>query len=118
MLDETNVHPGYVLGRLFSILCKTQEDALPNVNRTVRDAFYASASASPRSVFPRILKTYNHHLAKMEGVRRVNREKLMQSVMGLITAFPAHLNLEQQGLFALGFYHQTQAFYSSSKQEN
>ena len=118
MLDETNVHPGYVLGRLFSILCKTQEDALPNVNRTVRDAFYASASASPRSVFPRILKTYNHHLAKMEGGRRVNREKLMQSVMGLITAFPAHLNLEQQGLFALGFYHQTQAFYSSSKQEN
>lgn len=118
MLDETNVNPGYVLGRLFSILCKTQEDAMPNMNRRVRDAFYASASSSPSSVFPHIIKTYNYHLAKMEGGRRVNREKLMLSVMGLITAFPAHLNLEQQGLFALGFYHQTQAFYTSSKQEN
>ena len=118
MLDETNIQSGYVLGRLFSVLCKTQEDALPNINRTVRDAFYASASSSPRSVFPRILKTYNHHLAKLEGGRRVNREKLMQEVMACITTFPAHLDLEQQGLFALGFYHQTQSFYKSSKQEN
>lgn len=118
MLDENNTQTGYVLGRLFAILCKTQDDALPGLNRTVRDSFYASASATPRSVFPRILKTYNHHIAKMEGGRRVNREKLMQEVMSHISTFPAHLNLEQQGLFALGFYHQTQAFYTTSKQEN
>lgn len=118
MLDKDNTQTGYVLGRLFAVLCKTQDDALPNLNRTVRDAFYASASAAPCSVFPRILKTYNHHLAKLEGGKRVNREKLMQEVMSHITTFPAHLNLEQQGLFALGFYHQTQAFYTSSTQEN
>lgn len=118
MLDESNTQTGYVLGRLFAVLCKTQDDALPNLNRTVRDSFYASASAAPRSVFPRILKTYNHHLAKLEGGRRVNREKLMQEVMSHITTFPAHLSLEHQGLFALGFYHQTQAFFTSSKQEN
>lgn len=112
MLDETNTQPGYVLGRLFALLQKTQDDALPGLNRTIRDAYYASASTSPAYVFPRLFKLYNHHVDKLEGGRRINREKDMQAITALLGDFPAHLNLEQQGLFALGFYHQTQAFFT------
>ena len=112
MLDETNTQVGYVLGRLFALLQKTQDEALPDLNRTIRDAYYASASTSPAYVFPRLFKLYNHHVAKLEGGRRINREKDMQAITALLGEFPAHLNLEQQGLFALGFYHQTQAFFT------
>ncbi len=119
MLDTHNTQPGYVLGRLFAILQKTQTDALGKINRTIQDSYYASASATPQSVFPRIMRLYRHHLAKLpnEGAK-VNREKLLQEVMGQLTTFPAHLNPEQQGLFALGFYHQTQDFFTPKTTQN
>ncbi|MEZ5432196.1 MAG: type I-C CRISPR-associated protein Cas8c/Csd1 [Verrucomicrobiales bacterium] len=58
MLDETNTNPGYRLGRLFAVLEKAQQDALPGINSTIRDRFYASASATPagclRTVAPNL----------------------------------------------------------------
>lgn len=117
MLDTNNTQPGYVLGRLFAALVKTQEDALPGLNRTLKDAYYATASSTPQYVFPRIMKLHLHHLAKLEGGRRVNREKLVQEIMARLAAFPARLTMEQQGLFALGFYHQTQDFFKPKNNE-
>lgn len=112
-LDTTRTDPAYRLGRLFAALQKTQEDALPGVNASLRDRFYSSASATPRSVFPRLLRTYQHHLAKLEGGHKVNREKLVQEILDPVEDFPAHLDLAEQGLFAIGYYHQTNAFYQS-----
>ncbi len=117
MLDTTNTQPGYLLGRLFAALVKTQEDALKNLNRTLRDSFYSSASSTPRSVFPRLLRLYPHHLGKLEGGLKVNRDRLVQDIMeGLSSEFPAHLDLTAQGSFALGYYHQTQAFYRNGQE--
>lgn len=117
MLDTSNTQPGYVLGRLFAVLQKTQDNAYKGgLNRTIQDSYYGSASASPQSVFPRILRLNRHHLAKIESPGlRVVREKAIQEIMGLLDSFPARLSLEQQGLFALGFYHQTQSFYTDNK---
>ncbi len=112
MLDETNHQPGYLLGRLFSALEKTQLDALGQVNASIRDRYYSSASSTPRAVFPRLLKTYGHHLAKLDAGQKITREKLVQDLLAPIQTFPAHLTLEQQGLFALGYYHQQKAFYT------
>ena len=114
MLDKTNTNIGYVLGRLFATLLKTQKDAARHrLNRTIRESCYSGASSSPRSVFPLIIKTYAHHLKKIENRGRViAREKLMVEIYALFDHFPPHLNLEQQGLFSIGFYHQTQDFYS------
>lgn len=121
MLDETNTHPGYLLGRLFAALQKTQEEAQPNVDRTIVDSFYGSASVSPGSVFPRVLRMHQHHLEKLGKERsegaKVNRRKLVQSICSQLSHFPAHLTPEQQGLFALGFYHQHQNFYTSRNEE-
>jgi CRISPR-associated protein Csd1 len=116
-LDQDRVDTPYRLGRLFAALEKTQKDALGgNLNKTIRDTFYSSASATPGSVFPRLLRTYQHHLSQMEGGRRVNREKLMQAILDPLTGFPAHLSLSEQGLFAIGYYHQTNDFYTKHEE--
>ena len=92
---------------------KTQKDALgESLNKTIRDSFYSAASATPGSVFPRLLRMYQHHLAKLEGGHRVNREKLIQEILAPLGAFSAHLDLSAQGLFAIGYYHQTRDFYT------
>lgn len=116
-LDPDRTQPAYLLGRLFAALEKTQEDALGKVNAGIRDRFYSSASATPGAVFPRILRTYQHHLAKLEGGRKVNRERLIQSIHDPLSSYPSHLNLEEQGLFAIGYYHQRQAFFAKATTE-
>ena len=42
----------------------------------------------------------------------VNREKLIQEILAPLGAFSAHLDLSAQGLFAIGYYHQTRDFYT------
>lgn len=111
-LDPDRTEPAYRLGRLFAALEKTQRDALgENLNNTVRDSFYSSASATPGTVFPRLMRTYQHHLSKLEGGRRVTRERLVQEVLDPLERFPSHLDLANQGLFALGYYQQMRDFY-------
>jgi CRISPR-associated protein Csd1 len=111
-LDTTRTEPAYLLGRLFAALEKTQEDALPGINATIRDRFYSAASATPGSVFPRLLRTYQHHLGKLDGGYKVNRERSVQQIMGSLNDMPGHLPLEGQGLFAIGYYHQRQDFFT------
>ncbi len=111
-LNTERTEPAYLLGRLFAALEKTQEDALGKVNAGIRERFYSSASATPGSVFPRILRTYQHHLSKLDGGLRNLRERLVQSIHAPLDGYPAHLNLEQQGLFAIGYYHQRQEFFT------
>ncbi|MES2708189.1 MAG: type I-C CRISPR-associated protein Cas8c/Csd1 [Verrucomicrobiota bacterium] len=113
MLDESNLSPGYRLGRLFAVLEKTQQDALPGLNATIRERFYASASATPRAVFGRLLRTYQHHLAKLDTVgAKIAREKQTQEILAPLSDFPAHLNLQNQAQFALGYYHQRKDFFT------
>lgn len=117
-LDPSRPDAAYRLGRLFAALEKTQEDALPGLNATIRDRFYSAASATPAAVFPRLLRTYQHHLAKAAGERgvglKINRERLVQEICGGLDAIPRHLGLEGQSLFAVGYYHQRQAFFAKS----
>lgn len=117
MLDNENTDPAYLLGRLFAALEKTQYDALGDLNAGLRDKFYSSASATPASVFPRIIRTYQHHLSKLTGGTKVNRERLVQNILDGIpsTGFPHNLNLKSQGVFALGYYHQRKEFFTKKE---
>jgi len=117
-LDVERMDPAYRLGRLFATLEKTQSEALGPVNASIRDRFYSSVSATPRSVFPRLLRTYQHHLGKLSGGHKVNREKLVQEILDPLGDFPANLNLAEQGIFALGYYHQTRFFYTKKVDTN
>lgn len=112
-LDKNETRIGYCLGRLFAVLEKLQQDAQPNINATIRDRYYSSASTTPKAVFGTLMRLSTHHIKKLDKPGwRVNAEKRITEVMELITDFPAHLNLENQGLFALGYYHQKQDFYT------
>jgi CRISPR-associated protein Csd1 len=112
-LDTERPDPAYRLGRLFAALEKTQKDALgEGLNRTIRDSYYAAASATPRVAFPRLLRLYQHHLGKLDGGWRIARERLIQEILAPLDGFPAHLGLAEQGLFAIGYYHQTRDFYT------
>lgn len=113
-LDDSNTNPGYRIGRLFAALEKIQEEAV-NPSATIRDRFYGAASSTPVTVFANLMKLKNHHLAKMEEGRKRYFEKLIGQIMSDINDFPAHLCLADQGRFAIGYYHQRQAFFTKSK---
>jgi CRISPR-associated protein Csd1 len=115
-LDLTNTNVGYRLGRLFAALEKVQEEASPGLNATIRDRFYGAASSTPVTVFSNLLKLNKHHLAKIENRgRAVNLEKLIGEIVDALNGgegFTAHLTIADQGRFAIGYYHQKQAFYA------
>jgi len=115
-LDTNNANAGYRLGRLFAVLEKIQEEASPGINATIRDRFYGSASSTPVTVFPHLMKLKNHHIAKLENRgRAVNLEKIIGEIVDEIQDFPGHLSLDDQGRFAVGYYHQRQDFFKISR---
>lgn len=114
MLDLDNTNAAYRLGRLFAVLEKIQEEASPGLNATIRDRYYGAASSTPVAVFTTLLRLKNAHLKKLSPGRAVNFERLLGEVLSSVTDFPAHLPLADQGRFALGYYHQRQAFFSKS----
>jgi CRISPR-associated protein Csd1 len=119
-LDTSNTNPGYLLGRLFATLERAQESASPGINATIRDRFYGAASCTPVAVFPHLMKLKVHHIAKLENRgQAVNLERLIGEIMEKVTAtsaFPAHLSLQDQGRFAVGYYHQRQDFFVKKDQ--
>lgn len=109
-MDTASTNVPYRLGRLFATLEKLQEEALPGTNATIRDRFFGAASATPVTVFPRLVRGAQPHVSKAR--RGVHFQKLIQEILGPIAGFPAHLSLEEQGLFTLGYYHQRQDFFT------
>lgn len=118
MLDLANPHTAYRLGRLFAVLEKIQEEASPGLNATIRDRYYGAASSTPVSVFTTLLRLKNHHLGKLNKGRAVQMEKLIGEVMEGLADIPRQLSLPEQGRFALGYYHQRQAFFAKSEPTN
>ncbi|PWI57575.1 type I-C CRISPR-associated protein Cas8c/Csd1 [Sulfoacidibacillus thermotolerans] len=103
----------YHLGRLFACLEKAQVSAQgQGLNATIRDRFWGAASATPANVFPRLLNLAQHHIAKDEEWGRVNDQRIQEVMNALPPQFPKRLSLEEQGMFALGYYHQRQDLYT------
>lgn len=121
MLDLGNTNPGYRLGRLFATLEKIQEEANPGLNATIRDRYYGAASSTPSAVFSTLLRLSKHHLGKLPSGLEVIREQLIGEIMDGFDAdsFPPRaLPLADQARFALGYYHQRQAFFTKSESRN
>ncbi len=123
-LNEESNEIAYVLGRLFSVLESIQLDANPGVQATIRDRYFNSACGTPAAVFPILIKLKNSHMKKIgrekEGTKKYY-EKLFTEIMWKVNAnegFPKRLSLEEQGKFAIGYYHQTQKKYEKGGKTN
>lgn len=112
-LHPENPSAAYQLGRLFAVLERAQENALgTKINTTIKDRYFGAAMTTPSVAFPRLLRLSQHHLRGIEiGGVRVSREKELAEVMGRLTSYPRILGLEDQGLFAIGYYHQRQTYF-------
>lgn len=112
-LNEGTNDPGYRLGRLFAALERAQERAQGNLNASIRERYYGAFSATPVTVLPLLMKLKNHHLAKLPNRgEAVNLEKLFSAIIDGLGDVPARLSLAEQARFAVGYYHQRQAFFS------
>lgn len=119
MLDKRNTNQGYLCGRLFAVLDRIQEDA--NGISSIRERYMNAASSTPSSVFATILNLSSHHFENLsnEG-KKVFYEKLKQEIIDKISSdgFPAHLDLQDQGRFFVGYYHQRQDFFNKKEENN
>lgn len=106
-LDTKRIDTAYLLGRLFAVLERAQLDALGKVNSTIKDRFFSAASATPASVFPRLIRLSQHHIEKSAYGYKSDRR--IANIMEEINLFPAHMNLQDQGLFAIAYYQQKNA---------
>jgi CRISPR-associated protein Csd1 len=111
-LDMEQTDIAYRLGRLFAVLERIQQQAMPGINATIRDRYYGAASTTPVAVFTTLLRLKNAHLKKLADGATAYFERLIGEVVEPMADFPRQLTLPEQGRFALGYYHQRQAFFT------
>jgi CRISPR-associated protein Csd1 len=111
-VDTAQANPAYRCGRLLAVLARLQYLALGRTNATIVDRFYGAASTAPASVFGQLMHLHHAHLSKLAANRpgaATNIRKDIEEITtqpDLLTEFPLQLSLQDQGRFALGFYHQ------------
>ena len=109
-LDIENNNQAYLCGRLFAVLEKVQSDALPGLNRTIKDSYFASACANPSTVFPKLIKLSQYHIEKLDY--KPKYKKLTGEIVDKLNGtFPKTLPLNAQGKFIIGYYQQMQDLY-------
>ncbi len=99
----------YTCGRLLALLELIQQRALGSLNATLVDRYYGAASNTPAVAFPPLLRGARAHLSKLrkdKGGLAKRLEEALEDVTSQLATFPKTLNLQQQGLFGLGYYHQ------------
>ena len=111
-LDVNSTEPAYRLGRLLAVLESIQSQAQGQLNRNIINRFYGSASTRPGIVFPTLLRGAQHHLAKLPTGSRTHWSRELQAIADGISSFNPTLKLDEQGRFALGYYHQRQANFT------
>ena len=124
-MDPSNLSEGYTLGRLMAVLERIQQEAISNVNASVVDRYFSGASATPKTVFVRLLKNARHHVTKAKDDETkagfiFRLDKLIDELASRFdpnrNGFPSHLDLDQQGLFVLG-YHQMRKWLWMPREE-
>lgn len=107
----------YNCGCLFAVFDRLQFFALGGVNAGVVERFYASASVTPALVMGRLFRNAQFHLAKADaGIAENLRKDFEKLSLKLGKEFRKTFSLEEQGRFALGYYHQKAEFRRRSNE--
>lgn len=119
-LNKESDYVPYVLGREFAVLERIQQTANPDINTTIRDRYFTSASTTPAPIFSILIRLSQHHIKKISREQdRKYFDKLLTELESRFHApIPARLNLQDQGIFYLGYYHQRQEFFTKKEREN
>ncbi len=109
-LNREDHRPAYLCGRLFAVLEEIQRAALGwDINATVADRFYGTASSAPASVFGRLMRGAQAHLQKLRKTNSgawTNLQREIEAITAPLSSFPRTLTIVEQGQFAIGYYHQ------------
>lgn len=106
-LNENHPDPAYHCGRLMAVLAAIQRAALGDVGAGVVQRYYAAASSTPALVLGRLTRQAQFHLNKINPKLTWWYESKLSAIWGSIgSEIPRTLDLEQQSLFALGYYQQ------------
>jgi len=100
---------GYILGQIFALLEKANIDVM-HPKTTLRDKFWASASTGPGRVFPILIDTVHHNLKDYKYAAYIDKQ--LSELMEKLSSIPKRLNIREQGLFILGYYHKKQDMYT------
>lgn len=113
-LNPENTNPAYLCGRLFAVLEKIQLEATDvKLNRTIKDAYFSSASSRPALIMPRLIDLSNYHLRKLKEGRAIYFSKLINEIMGKIKdSLPTNLSIMEKGEFQLGYFQQNKDFFA------
>lgn len=116
--SEQGRNVAYYCGALMAVYAAIQSKAMPEVGVGVVERYYAAASSSPGFVIGKLSQLAQYHLAKLDKGLAVYYEKRLSELYCRIGTqkIPAMLTLEQQAEFALGYYQQRAALYTSNKE--
>jgi len=104
-IELENNSVAYLCGRLLALFERAQRLA-GRPNATIVDRFYGAASSTPRMAYPLLARLARAHLSKLSFGARASLESSIEEIVSRIGSFPAVFNLEEQGMFSLGYYHQ------------
>jgi CRISPR-associated protein Csd1 len=121
IMEKMNDAPkpvAYVCGQIFAKLESIQYAALGDRNAGIRERYFTYAMMSPSSAFGRLFNLNSKHFTKLKNDKpglAINLDKQLQELCKAvdINAFPAMFTLEQQGQFAIGYYHQRESQFNS-----
>ena len=117
-IEQGNRPVAYVCGQIFAKLEGIQYAALGNVNAGIREKYFTYAMTSPASAFGRLFNLNSKHFTKLRSGKpglAITLDKELQTLCKDIdiNSFPSTFLLEEQGQFAIGYYHQRQKQFSS-----
>ncbi len=121
-LDVDNTNTAYLCGRIFAVLESIQRAALgKDINAGIRERYFSFASTNPSPAFGRLMKMSQNHLTKLKSEKAGLAVILDKELMDLFCKinekeFPSIFSLEEQGQFAIGYYHQKQDTFKRAKQ--
>ena len=117
--DPNDSKTAIVCGKIFAVMESIQRAALGgNINAGIRERFFSFASTNPAPAFGRLMKMSQNHISKLKHEKpglAVILDRQLQELCSRLDNFPAIFSLEEQGQFALGYYHQKQQDYVNAK---
>jgi len=120
-LNRNNTGTGYLLGRLFAVMERAQQGAVPGANATIRDRYIGAASSTPQRVMQPLLRNCQTHLGvlRKDNLGLANMlERELDEILGSKYAgegLPATLDIDQQAEFFIGYYQERADLWTSKK---